>query len=58
LRQPQQFPVIIDLGQDVPQEMLRVGAQASVMVFTGRHPLLNPLGRLVLRFFSLISYVR
>jgi multidrug resistance efflux pump len=58
LRQPQQFPVIIDLGEDVPPEMLRVGAQASVMVFTGNHPLLNPLGRLVLRLFSLISYVR
>ena len=58
LRQPQQFPVIIDLGDGVPPEMLRVGAQGSVMVFTGSHPLLNPLGRLVLRFFSLMSYVR
>jgi multidrug resistance efflux pump len=58
LRQPQQFPVMIDLGEEVPREMLRVGAQASVMVFTGDHPLLNPLGRLILRFFSLMSYVR
>ncbi|MCH7933660.1 MAG: HlyD family secretion protein [Gemmatimonadetes bacterium] len=58
LRQPQQFPVIIDLGQDVPTELLRVGAQASVMIFTGDHVFLNSLGRLMLRFFSLMSYVR
>ena len=54
LRQPQQFPVIIDLGQDVPTELLRVGAQASVMVFTGDYFLLNPIGRFLLRFFSLM----
>jgi len=58
LRQPQQFPVIIDLGQDVPTELLRAGAQASVMIFTGDHVFLNSLGRLMLRFFSLMSYVR
>jgi len=57
LRQPQQFPVVIDLDPEVRREMLRIGGQASVMVFTGRH-LLNPLGRLVLRFLSLLSYVR
>ena len=58
LRQPQQFPVIIDVGDEVPTGLLRVGAQASVMVFTGDHFVLNPLGRLMLRFFSLMSYVR
>jgi multidrug resistance efflux pump len=58
LRQPQQFPVMIDIGDGVPIEILRVGAQASVMVFTGTHVVLNPLGRLILRFFSLLSYVR
>jgi multidrug resistance efflux pump len=58
LRQPQQFPVIIDLGQDVPTELLRVGAQASIMVFTGDYSFLNPIGRLLLRFFSVMSYVR
>jgi multidrug resistance efflux pump len=58
LRQPQRFPVIVDLGQDVPPEMLRVGAQVSVMAFTGREGLLNPLGRLVMRFLTIMSYVR
>ena len=58
LRQPQQFPVIIDLGDEVPPETLRAGAQASVMIFTGDHVFLNSLGRLMLRFFSLMSYVR
>ncbi len=57
-RQPQQFPVIIDLGEDIPPGTLRIGAQASVMIFTGDHVVLNPIGRLVLRFFSLMSYVR
>ena len=58
LRQPQQFAVIIDPGEDVPIDLLRVGAQASVMVFTGDHFFLNPIGRFLLRFFSLMSYVR
>ena len=57
LRQPQQFPVIIDLGPDVPAETLRLGGQASVMTFTGTY-LLNPVGRLIMRFLSLMSYVR
>ena len=58
LQQSQQFPVIIDIRDEVPRELLRVGAQASVMVFTGDHVILNPLGRLVLRFFTVMSYVR
>ncbi len=58
LREPQRFPVLIDLDPEVPQEILRVGAQASVMVFTRDRALLNPLGRLITRFFSWMSYVR
>ncbi len=57
LRQPQQFPVIIELGPEIEPELLRLGGQATVMVFTGRH-LLNPVGRVVMRFLSLLSYVR
>ncbi len=57
LRQPQRFPVVIALDSEVPRSLLRVGAQATVMVYTGRH-LLNPFGRLVMRFFSIMSYVR
>jgi multidrug resistance efflux pump len=58
LRQPQRFPVIVDLGEDVPSGLLRVGGQVSVMAFTGREGLLNPLGRLIMRFFTIMSYVR
>ena len=58
LRQPQRFPVIVDLGDDVPPGMLRVGAQVSVMAFTGREGILRPVGRFVMWFFSIMSYVR
>lgn len=58
LRQPQRFPVVVDLGEDVPAEALRVGSQANVMAFTGREGILRPLGRLVMRFFAILSYVR
>ena len=58
LRQPQRFPVIVDLADDVPDEALRVGAQASVMAFAKDQALLYPLGRLMMRFRSLLSYVR
>jgi len=57
LRQPQQFPVIIDL-EDVPHELLRIGAQASVMAFTGDYWLLNPIGRFVMRLSAYLSYLR
>jgi multidrug resistance efflux pump len=58
LRQPQRFPVMVELGEEVPPDLLRVGSQASVMAFTGREGILNPLGRLLMRLFSLLSYVR
>ena len=58
LRQPQRFPVIVDLGEDVPRDVLRVGSQVNVMAFTGREGILNPVGRLVMRAFALLSYVR
>ena len=58
LRQPQQFPVVVDFGPDVPRDGLRLGAQATVMAFTGDHALLNPLGRFVMRFLTILSYVR
>lgn len=58
LRQPQRFPVIIDLVDDVPPEALRVGAQADIMAFSRDRALLYPLGRLMMRFRSLLSYVR
>ena len=58
LRQPQRFPVIVDLGEDVPRDVLRVGSQVNVMAFTGREGILKPVGRMVMRAFALLSYVR
>ena len=48
----------IDLVDEVPEEMLRIGAQVSVMAFTGRHPVLNPIGRLVMRINAVLTYLR
>ena len=57
LRQPQQFQVIIDLT-DVSDDLLRIGAQASVMAYTGDHWFLNPIGRFVMRLNAYLSYLR
>jgi multidrug resistance efflux pump len=58
LRQPQQFPVVIDLVDEVDDDVLRIGAQATVMVFTGDHPILNPIGRALMRLNAVLSYLR
>ena len=57
LRDAQRFPVVIDF--DMPREdmrRLRVGAQASVVVYAGDSGLLNALGRLYMRALSIFSY--
>jgi multidrug resistance efflux pump len=58
LRQPQQFPVVIDLVDPIPPDELRIGAQASVMAYTGDHGFLNAIGRLVMRLNTYLSYLR
>jgi multidrug resistance efflux pump len=57
LRQPQQFPVIVDLEDPISPEDLRIGAQASVIAYTGDY-ILNPIGRLVMRLNAWLSYLR
>jgi multidrug resistance efflux pump len=57
LRDAQRFPVVVDF--DMPPEdlrRLRVGAQASVIVYTSDNGLLRFLGRLYLRIVTLLSY--
>jgi multidrug resistance efflux pump len=58
LRSAQRFPVVIDF--DDPAEVTelggRVGSQVSVTVYTGDHPILNWLGRLMMRLAMLLSY--
>jgi multidrug resistance efflux pump len=56
LREAQQFPVIIEL--DDPKKLgLRVGAQATVMVYTEDSFLLVPIGKLYMRLVALFSYL-
>ena len=57
LRDPQRFPVIIAIGDDV-SGLLRVGGQADVIVYSGGDPLLKLIGRIQIRLRSWISYVR
>ena len=57
LRSAQRFPVIVDFTM-TPEEFarLRVGAQASVVIYTGDHPILNTLAEFYVRVLSLLSY--
>ena len=58
LRDPQRFPVIILMDNQEVLPYSRLGGQADVVVFTGKHPLLNLLGRWRLRINSWLSYLR
>jgi len=58
LRDPQRFPVIIGFERETAQGLLRAGGQADVIIYTGRNPILNLIGKLHLRVRSLLSYVR
>jgi multidrug resistance efflux pump len=58
LRSAQRFPVLIDF--DDPAEVTRlggrVGSQVSVVIYTGDRPILNALGRSLMRLASVLSY--
>ena len=58
LRDAQRFPVIVELDRDEIDAALglRVGGQATVMVYTGRGFFLDPLGKLYMRLVALFSY--
>ena len=57
LREAQRFPVIIEVDNvRVDTLGLRVGAQATVMIFTDSSSLLRPVGKLYMRLVSLFSY--
>ena len=34
----------------------RVGSQVNVLVYTGEHPILNPMGRFLMWLSALLSY--
>jgi multidrug resistance efflux pump len=58
LREAQRFPVIVEF-ELAPEEMgkLKVGAQASVMIYADDGLVLNSLGKLSMRISSLLSYL-
>jgi len=58
VRTAQRFPVLIDFPYpgDDKELTLRLGSQASVIVLTGNHPLLNVLARCYIRILSILSY--
>jgi multidrug resistance efflux pump len=57
LRSAQRFPAVVDFEMQ-PGDMrrLRVGAQASVIVYTTDNFILNSLGSVYVRLASILSY--
>jgi len=58
LRDPQRFPVILTVDGEEASRLLRIGGQATVVIYTGDHPLLNRLARFRIWLESWLSYVR
>ncbi|MGB7451542.1 MAG: HlyD family secretion protein [Lysobacterales bacterium] len=57
LRDEQRFPAIIDFEtSDLSESNLRVGSQASVIVYTGDNAIMNALGRFYIRLNAYLSY--
>lgn len=59
LRAAQRYPVLIDFefpanGQG--KTPIKVGSQATVVIYTGTHSLFNPLARLMMRIRSIMTY--
>lgn len=59
LRDAQRFSVLVDFELPEARDRLgmRIGAQVSVIVYTGDNPLFNALGWLKMRLVSLLTYV-
>ena len=59
LREPQRFPVMIDIGNPEVMGYLRIGGQVDVVAFTDHdHPILNTIGKWQIKIASWLSYVR
>ena len=59
LRQSQRFPVVIEFNpaqSDVLFNHLRVGGQASIIIYGSEHGVLALLGKFYIRFMSWMSY--
>ena len=58
LRDPQRFPVIIEIMDPDIKQLLRQGSQAEVVVYTGNNFILNFLASVRIYIISKLSYVR
>lgn len=58
LRDPQRFPVIIQIEDSEIIKELRQGSQAEIVVYTGNNFVLNGLASFRIWFLSKLSYVR
>jgi multidrug resistance efflux pump len=58
LRDAQRFPVQVEfqLGDDQDRLAVRVGAQASVIAYTGNNWLFNTVGKIYIRIVSILTY--
>jgi multidrug resistance efflux pump len=59
LRDAQRFPVLVDIAEMPAGEarrLLKIGSQASVIAYTGGHPILALLGKLYIRAASILTY--
>ena len=58
LRAAQRFPVVVSfkLSEVGDVGLLKVGSQASVVVYTGEHWLMNALARFYVRLISVLTY--
>ena len=58
LRQSQRFTLLIDfeLNREQGSNLLKVGSQASVIVYSGDHWLSNPLAGMMIRLVSIMTY--
>jgi multidrug resistance efflux pump len=58
LQEPQRFPVIIVFNDSTAISLSRYGGQSDVVVYTGKHGLLNTIAKIRIRINSWLSYVR
>lgn len=58
LRDPQRFPVIIDLDKEELKGLIRLGGQADVVVYTGGNFILEGIAKLRIRGSAYLSYLR
>jgi multidrug resistance efflux pump len=57
LRDSQRFPVIIRFTDDETKGYRRFGGQADVVIYTGNNWILNPLGWILIRINSYLSFI-